>query len=115
MSASLLYGRIAARADQISRPTVTNAKEKASLCPGLRSGGLGAESRVSCERVQAGELALAQMHQGLMIARLEIKVRLLIDAAVQDHIQPIAGAHRRDRAPGAVAEHLREFLLTGKV
>ena len=107
-----MSGRTTARAPQISRPAVTDAEgERAGLCPRLCSRGLGGEPAVSCVGVQAGKLALAQVHERLVISAFEVEVRLPVDALVHDHLKPVTQAHGRDRTRRTIGEHLRDYGL----
>src|SRR5215204_3641294 len=115
MSASLSTERITPCALRTSRVRDDHRPgERASLGPRLRSGSLSTEPAVACVRVQAGELALAHVHKRLMISSFEVEIRLLLDALVNDHVEPIARAHGRDRATRAVVEHRRNFALVGQ-
>src|SRR5215212_4947226 len=55
------------------------------------------------------------MNQGGVVPTLKVQLRLLVDAVVDDHIQPIACAHWRNRAERTVAEDVRSFRLGGQV
>ena len=81
------------------------------LCPGLRRRGLGAEPPVPCLWVEASKLALAQVHERLVISAFEVEVRLPVDALVHDHLKPVTQAHGRDRTRRTIGEHLRDFGL----
>ena len=49
-------------------------------------------------RIEPGKLGPAHMDQSRVVTTLKIQLLLLGDAVVDDHVQPIARAHRRNRA-----------------
>jgi len=106
-----MHGRTTARARQSTHPALPNTPERMGLCPGLRRRGLGAEPSVPGLRVEASKLALAQVHERLVISAFEVEVRLPVEALVRDRLEPITRAHGRDRTPRAVGEHLRDYGL----
>src|SRR5918993_105602 len=55
------------------------------------------------------------MDQSRVVPTLEVQLLLLVDAGVDDDVQPITRAHRRNRAERAVAEDARGFRLSGQV
>ena len=46
-----------------------------------------------------------------MVAAFTIELRLLIDAAVDDHIEPVALAERRNGAANTIGEDLSDLVL----
>jgi hypothetical protein len=50
-----------------------------------------------------------------MVTTLEIQLRLLVDAGVDDDVQPVARTHRRDGSALTVAKDLGDLELTGQV
>ena len=55
------------------------------------------------------------MDQNRVVTTLKIQLLLLGNGVVDDHVQPIARAHRRNRARHTVAEDVRGFRLAGQV
>src|SRR4051794_12978796 len=112
MNASVMHRRMTARARQSTHPALPqHAEERMGLGPRLRSRGLGAEPPVPCLWVEASKLALAQVHERLVISPFEVEVRLPVEALVHDHLEPVTRAHGRDRTTRTVGEHLRDFGL----
>jgi hypothetical protein len=66
-------------------------------------------------RIEPGKLGPVHMDQSRVVPALKVQLLLLIDAAVDDHVQPVARAHRRNRAGRTVAEDVRGFRLAGQV
>ena len=66
-------------------------------------------------RIEPGELAPDHMDQGRMVTGLEIQLRLLVDAGVNDDVQPVARTHQGNRPTVAVAKDLGDLRLTSQV
>ena len=73
--------------------------------------GVDAEAAVPCRRGKRCELRVAHMHQRRVIAALEINLRLLFDAVVDNGIETVAFANWRNGAWHAVIEQLFDFVL----
>ena len=64
---------------------------------------------------QPGELRVGEMNERRVVAALEIDVGLAVDAVVDDDVEPIALADRRDSAARAVAKQALDLALGGEV
>ena len=64
--------------------------------------------------VQPGKLGLVQADERGVIAAFAIELRLLIDAAVDDHVEAVTLAERRNGAANTIAENLGDLLLAGQ-
>ena len=60
--------------------------------------GVDAEAAVPCRRGKRCELRVAHMHQRRVIAALELNLRLLFDAVVDNGIETVAFANWRNGA-----------------
>jgi len=66
-------------------------------------------------RIESGKLGPAHMNQSRVVPTLKVQLLLLVDAGVDDDVQPIARAHGRNRAERTVAEDVCGFRLGGQV
>jgi hypothetical protein len=70
-----------------------------------------AEAAVTCRRGKRCELRVTHMHQRRVISALQIDVRLIFDAVVDNSIETVAFANWRNGAWHAVLEQLFDFML----
>jgi hypothetical protein len=70
-----------------------------------------AEAAVPGFHVQSRELSLIEVDKRDVIAAFQINIRKRVDAVVDDDVEPVALADRRDCAAGAVAEELCNLVL----
>ena len=58
---------------------------------------------------------MTHMDQRRVIAALHVDLRLRLDAIIDDNIQCVAIANRRDGAISAVSEQLSDLVFAGQV
>ena len=68
-----------------------------------------------CLRREARELRMAQMNQCSVITTLQVHLCLFLDAVVDNNVEPIALAGRRDGAVSAVLEQLFNFMFSRQI
>jgi len=65
---------------------------------------VNAETGVPCRRREGRELGMAHMNQSRVISALQVDLRLLFNAVVDNRIEPIAIANWRNRTRRTVLE-----------
>src|SRR5271157_297778 len=74
----------------------------------------GGKARVSRASRQFGKLGLAHVYERGVVAAFEIDLRLVTDARLDDGVEAIAFADRRDRPQYAILEQLPELVFRGQ-
>ena len=80
----------------------------------MRSSVAGGEANVRSGAHQFGELRPAHVHEGRVVAAFEIDVGLVADARLDDGVEPISLADRRDRTPRTIAEQSLKLGFAGQ-
>src|SRR5262249_53454776 len=91
----------------------TQAGGSTSSCEAPYSG-VYAETPMRRIRGPLCKLRLTQMDECFVVTSLQIDLRLPIDALVDDHIESIAFANRRNGAVSAVPKQLIDLFLAGE-
>jgi hypothetical protein len=73
------------------------------------------ETAVPRRRRERSKLRVAHMNQRLMIATLQVNLRLVLDTVVHHRIKPITLTGWRNRAGPTVIEQFFDFVLGGEL